>query len=218
MPDPLISVLLPSRGRPEALAESVGSLRHLATDPDRVEVLVASDDDDPPTDRAARALGARSLVGPRWGYPRLQMYVNALAHHANGTWLLLWNDDARMLTKGWDERVAEAEPGVLWPSHNDSPMLNIFPVVHRRLVELLGHFSLSAHCDSWVQDVAQAVGIHHRIPVGILHDRFDLTGGHDDQTYRDAQAGYRTADYHSPEMSAARQRDIETLRTHWSTT
>ncbi len=211
----MISVLLPSRGRPESLAASIGSLRDLAHQSVDIEVLVAADDDDPPTIRAARDIGAEVLVSPRYGYDRLHMYVNTLAHRARGEWLLLWNDDARMLTPGWGRRVSEAPIGVLWPAHNGSQFLNVFPAVHRSIVEALGHFSLSPHCDSWMQDVAEAVGAHHHIDVAVLHDRFDLTGGHDDQTYREAQTGYRTADYHSPEMVALRQRDIEILRTKW---
>jgi len=213
----MISVLLPSRGRPESLTDSIGSLRVMADDPSRLEILVAADPDDLSTVKAAEQSRARYWVAPtRYGYHRLHEYMNHLASLAAGEWLLLWNDDARMLTPGWDSRVEEADRGVLWPTHNDSPMLNIFPIVHRSLVEALGHFSLSPHCDSWVQDVATAVGAHHRIDVDIRHDRHDLTGGHNDQTWRDAQAGYRTADYHSPPMQAARARDIETLKAAWT--
>lgn len=213
----MISVLLPSRGRPKSLADSIGSLRVMADDPSRLEVLVAADPDDAPTVKAAGKSRARCWVAPeRYGYHRLHEYVNHLAAMASDEWLLLWNDDARMLTAGWDSRVAEAEPGVLWPTHNDSPMLNIFPIVHRSIVELLGHFSLSPHCDSWMQDVATAVSAHHRIPVDILHDRRDLTGGHNDQTWREAQAGYRTSDYHSPPMKTARAHDIQTLQAAWT--
>ncbi len=217
MPDALISVLLPSRHRPEALTDSIGSLRVMAADPRRIEILVAADPDDPATVEAAERSRARAWVAPtRYGYHRLHEYVNELARQAAGEWLLLWNDDARMLTASWDEHVAQAEPGVLWPDHNGSAFLNVFPIVHRRVVDILGHFSLSPHNDSWVQDVAEAVGAHHRIPVEVLHDRYDLTGGHNDQTWREAQAGYRTADYHSPEMAALRQKDIDILQTKWS--
>jgi glycosyltransferase involved in cell wall biosynthesis len=214
---PEISVLLPSRGRPGPLAESVASLRDLADRPDRVEVLVAADPDDPDTAEAATACGGRVWVAPeRYGYAMLHEYVNRLAVMAEGEWLLLWNDDARMLTHGWDSRTTEAPPGVLWPRHNGSPYLNVFPVVHRRVVDLIGHFSLSPHCDSWMQDIARDAHIHHRINVEVLHDRHDLTGGHDDQTYREAQAGYRTTDYHSPGMAGMRARDVELLRKRWA--
>ncbi|MFB4265322.1 glycosyltransferase family 2 protein [Nonomuraea sp. GTA35] len=211
---PDISVLLPSRGRPQALHESVASLRTLTDKPRRVEVLVAADPDDHDTIAAAEAIDATVWVAPRrYGYAHLHRYVNALAELASGDWLLLWNDDARMLTTGWDSRTVEAPHGVLWPAHNGSPYLNVFPIVHARLVAMWGHFSLSPHCDSWVQDIADAAGIHHHIDVAVLHDRYDLTGGHNDQTYREAKAGYRTSDYHSPLMVARRQRDIDILRT-----
>lgn len=213
----MISVLLPSRGRPLSLADSIGSLRVMANDPAALEILVAADPDDPATAKAAEQSRATCWTAPtRYGYHQLHRYVNHLATLASGEWLLLWNDDARMLTPGWDRRVEEAEPGVLWSAHNDSPALNIFPIAHRSIIETLGHFSLSPHCDSWAQDVATAVGAHHRIPVDVLHDRHDLTGGHNDQTFRDAQAGYRTADYHSSEMVALRRRDIEVLKERWA--
>lgn len=213
----MISVLLPSRGRPESLTLSVESLRSLAHRPENIDVLVAADPDDHETVAAADRCHTAVWIAPeRFGYAQLHRYVNALAGMSSTEWLLLWNDDARMLTPGWDERVTEAPASVLWPRHNGSPYLNVFPVVHRTVVDTIGHFSLSPHCDSWVQDVAAAAGIHRRIDVEALHDRFDLTGGHDDQTYRDAQAGYRTSEYHSPAMAAARTRDADLLRTRWS--
>lgn len=213
----MISVLLPSRGRPDSLITSVESLRSLAHQPENVDILVAADPDDPATVAAADRCRAAVWIAPeRYGYAHLHRYVNALAGMSSADWLLLWNDDARMLTPGWDKRVAEAPAGVLWPRHNGSPYLNVFPVVHRRVVDALGHFSLSPHCDSWVQDVATAARIHHKVNIEVMHDRFDLTGGHDDQTYRDAQAGYRTSEYHSPEMAAARARDADLLRARWA--
>jgi hypothetical protein len=199
------------------LIESIASLRDNAANRLRIEVLVAADPDDNATAEAARqAYAALSVTRTRFGYPMLQKYVNLLTRRAQGQWMLLWNDDARMLTEHWDARIAASDPGVLWPAHNGSPYLNVFPVVHRKVVDLLGHFSLSPHCDSWVQDIAQAAGIHHHVDIEVLHDRFDLTGGHDDQTWREAQAGYRTEDYHSPDMVALRQRDIDILRQRWT--
>jgi hypothetical protein len=213
----MISVLLPSRGRPGPLADSVASLRDRADDPHQIEVLVAADEDDPATIDTARTLGAVTAVSPRHGYTQMHLYINALAGQANGDWLLLWNDDARMLTPGWDTRVYMApKAAVLWPSTNNGPHLNVFPLVARRMVEILGHFSLASHCDSWVQDVAHAAGLQRRIGVDILHDRCDLTGGHNDQTWRESQAGYRTGAYHSPEMVDLRCRDVEILCRSWA--
>lgn len=209
----MISVLLPSRNRPRALAESVTSLLGLADQPDRIQVLVAADPDDPATREADLPAQATVWTAPeRYGYPRLHEYVNRLAALSDGDWLMLWNDDARMHTKGWDTTVRGQQPGVLWPWSNDIPTCNTFPIWPRDWTEHLGHVSLSPHCDSWIQYLGQSLGLHERVAINILHDRADLTGGHDDQTRAESLAGYRTADYGSPAMEAARAADITALR------
>ena len=210
----LISVLLPSRGRPKALAETIEGLLGLAEQPERVQVLVAADPDDEATLGAALPAQASLWTAPeRYGYPQLHRYVNALAGQADGDWLMLWNDDARILTPGWDQAIAAAPQAVLWPHSNDIPTCNTFPIWPRTWADRLGHVSLSPHCDSWIQFLGQTLGLHERVAVDILHDRADLTGGHDDQTRAESLAGYRTADYGSPAMEAARAADAATLRT-----
>lgn len=209
----MISVLLPSRGRPAALTESVASLLGLADRPDDIEVLVAVDPDDPDTSEVGLPRQATLWTAPeRYGYPRLHEYVNRLAERASGGWLMLWNDDARILTEGWDTVVKAASDTVLWPHSNDVPTCNTFPIWPRTWTDHLGHVSLSPHCDSWIQYLGQALDRHERVDVEILHDRADLTGGHDDQTRAESLAGYRTADYGSPAMEAARAADVTALR------
>lgn len=211
--DLTISVLLPSRGRPKALRETVAGLLDLADRPDSIQVLVAADPDDPETREADLPARATVWTAPeRYGYPRLHEYVNRLAGLSDGDWLMLWNDDARILTAGWDALVGEQPPGVLWPRSNDIPTCNTFPIWPRAWTEHLGHVSLSPHCDSWIQYLGQSLDRHERVDVDILHDRADLTGGHDDQTRAESLAGYRTADYGSPAMEAARTADVTALR------
>lgn len=209
----MISVLLPSRGRPRALAESIATLLDLADKPGGIQVLVAADPDDKPTLQASLPWQASIWTAPkRYGYPRLHEYVNRLAERADGDWLMLWNDDARILTEGWDAVVEEHASGVLWPHSNDIPTCNTFPIWPHTWTDHLGHVSLSPHCDSWIQFLGQTLGRHERVDIDILHDRADLTGGHDDQTRAGSLAGYRTADYGSPAMEAARAADVAALR------
>lgn len=209
----MISVLLPSRGRPKALAETVTGLLDLAADPGGIEILVAADPDDTATQTATLPHQAHIWTAPeRYGYPRLHEYVNRLAEQASGDWLMLWNDDARILTTGWDTIVGGQPPGVLWPHSNDIASCNTFPIWPRTWTDHLGHVSLSPHCDSWIQFLGQSLGRHERVDIEILHDRADLTGGHDDQTRAESLAGYRTADYGSPAMEAARAADVASLR------
>lgn len=210
----MISVLLPSRGRPNALVESIGGLLDLADRPGTVQVLVGADPDDEATLKMDLPWQASIWVAPeRFGYSRLHEYVNRLAEQADGGWLMLWNDDARMLTDGWDSAITAEPAGVLWPRSNDIATCNTFPIWPRTWTDRIGHVSLSPHCDSWIQYLGQSLDRHERVGIEILHDRADLTGGHDDQTRAESLAGYRTADYGSPAMDAARAADVATLRT-----
>lgn len=195
------------------LEKSIASLRENAHRSDLVEVLVAIDPDDPETAGAEIGWPSQRLVtAERFGYSRLHEYYNWLASRARGEWLFLWNDDAIMRTPGWDRIIERQPPGVLWPQTNDQPGCNVFPVWPRQWFTTLGHVSLSPHCDSWVQDLGQALGVQRFIPVHVFHNHPRLSGTANDQTYADAQAGYRTEEFHSGPMAAARQADVEKLR------
>ncbi len=220
----MISVLLPSRGRPGPLGESVASLMTLAADPSAVEVLIAADPDDPETAArdwtAERAAGwaVESWTAPeRYGYMGLHRYYNHLAGvMAKGGWLLLWNDDARMLTKAWDEAVHGQQPGVLWLTANHAPGGNFFPAFPAAWAKAWGHVSLSPNNDVWVSEIGARTGRQWHIPVEVFHDRFDVTGGHDDQTYAEGRAVMGTysnhPDYDSPANREARIRDAIAVR------
>jgi hypothetical protein len=154
----VISVLCPSRGHPDLLARSVSSLRELAAV--TPEILVAADDDDPGTIGAATALGTRVLVSGRAGYDRLHEYYQRLAGMARGDWLLVWNDDAVMLTPEWDA-VIERLPGTVHVAGVQSPHspLCCFPAVRREAIAAIGKFCTdNPHVDTFWGDIATAAG------------------------------------------------------------
>lgn len=213
----MISVLLPTRGRPGLAAEAIASLRDLAAGD--VEVLLRIDDDDMYA-RTYRALltdieHVWIAIGPRLGYRRLHEYVNELAGIAEGTHLLLWNDDALMQTAGWDDVVRESLPcdrpcvGSLTPLETEG---NVFPVLSRAFYDALAHFSLSPHNDTWVERVALEAGCHvdlsDRVTVEHLH------GTIDDETRRGVLAAVAetSPEFFTPEMQYRRQCDIATIR------
>lgn len=209
-----ISVLLPSRGRPISLERSIRSLRTLAEQPENIEILVGADPDDALTVMTAQASQAMSLRFPeRYGYCRLHRYVNGLSALARGDWLLLWNDDAVMETEGWDSVIGSHDhtaPLVLSLSSTGyGHALCCFPATSRALYAALGHLSLSPHVDTWLQDIGRAMGVLRDIPVHVRHDRFDLTGGHDDQTRAESLAGYRRDEFYGERMQALLRADIE---------
>lgn len=180
---PLISVMIPSRGRPEGLKNSIKSL--LATATGNVEIIVRLDSDDPHTDLPP---GITLMTGPRHGYRYLHRYYNEMAQCAKGQWLMLWNDDAVMTEKGWDREIGQQpeEMSVL----NISGAFNIFPVVHRSLYEVLGHISLQAHSDTWLQSIARETGIEKHVPLEFRH-----SGAKSEEQYRETRPEFFSKEF-----------------------
>jgi hypothetical protein len=185
-----ISVLVPSRFRLNALLASLVSLRDTATAPGSVEYLVAADPDDPVTVSGAWSWGARVWEAPeRYGYNQLHLYWNALAKLAAGDWLMLWNDDCRMLADGWDKPIEAERPGVLWPYTNGHLALgNPFPAWPASWSRLLGYVSPVMHPDTYLQGLGFALGCSRRVRIEVNHLRPDLTGAEPDATYREGRA------------------------------
>jgi hypothetical protein len=212
----VISALTPSRGRPEMLRRSVLSLREMAAVP--AEILITADDDDPETITATSGLNAHVLVGPRKGYARLHEYYGELARASKGDWLLVWSDDAVMTTAGWDTFIEALPEHVLVADLRSphSPGLCCFPAVRRRAMDALGGFFSTAnpHIDTFWQDVGRATGTIAAVGAYVHHDRPDLTGRAPDETYREVQAGYRTADYYGPEHQAQLAMAIAIISDH----
>jgi hypothetical protein len=207
-----ISVLVPSRERPAPLARSLRSLGE-----GEIEVLVRVDEDDPCLDGYEGL--STLIVGPRHGYGRLQNYYNELAARATGDWLMIWNDDCIMQTPDWIETVRsyDGKLAVLNPNtnHNNWDIdMNVFPILPRKMFELMGHISLSVHNDSWIEFVAREAGIMVRVPITIQHDRADLTGNNDDAVYAARQ--YKQERFLAEEMTQARSRDAEVIREYLS--
>lgn len=209
-----ISLLLPTRGRPHALEKSLSSLwsnSRLRS----YEVLLAIDDDDSATFEILKSLpgsAVRQFVFPRFGYHRLHEYVNVLCGESKGEWLFLWNDDAIMETSGWDKVIGSfsGRSLLLNPSSNHGPEICVFPIVPRVWTEVLGHFSLNSHNDSWMESIAKKLGVMTQVPITVLHDRVDLTGGNDDATARERT--FMTSEFYSTDMQAMIESDVLTLR------
>ena len=187
MTRPAISVLLPTRGRPGPCRRSVLALRHLASRPQDIELLIRHDEDDPPppfsheADEAGAFAAFRILSGPRHGYAGMHRYYNELAAEARGDWLLIWNDDTDMLTPGWDLMLREAPPFcVQFPRRDITATTDFtFPVLGRPVYETLGHVATNGYCDAWLSDVTCYAG------VAVLRD--DIVFHHhrlDDETMR----------------------------------
>lgn len=158
---PLVSVLIPSRGRPGLLKESIESLGE-----GNYEVSVAVDNDDPSL--LEYDPNQVTEVTDRFGYAYLHEYYNLLAAKARGDWLLLWNDDAEM--KGdWLDKIT-ADPDQPWVATFGEE--KCFPLISRKLYEIIGHFSKGPANDTYLLGVGDRAGIRIKFdPVKIHHKR-----------------------------------------------
>lgn len=193
IPKKLVSFLLPSRGRPQRLVGSLQSIAATCLDPTCYEVLVRADVDDDATRDAVREMNDPHnicFVGERGrGYLDLHLMVNQLAANAVGLYLFLWNDDAFMLTHGWDEvlrsKLGEG-PKVYKPFSEQQRNRNIFPIMQREIYDATQRFSESALNDFYSSTVAQKAGIEAPIDISIRHDHPAAGGTIHDQTFLEA--------------------------------
>jgi len=101
-----ISLLVPSRGRPDSLMRMLDSVFSTAEMPDTVDVAVYIDDDDDETlSLDFSRYNVRRIVGPRQSMGTLNA---ACFKETMGDIIILCNDDVMIRTKGWDTQIRGA--------------------------------------------------------------------------------------------------------------
>lgn len=222
-PNKRISVLLPTRGRAELSFKSLKTLWDTVSNKTDIEYLIALDDDDQTSidyyeSTAIPYMEENGIeyqvhVVPRWGYAQLNTYINYLGQQASGRWIMFWNDDAIMESKDWDLEI-EKHTGkfrvLRMPDQSEHPY-SIFPIVPHEWKVLLGDLSPQQMTDAWVSQIAYLCNIMVNIPVKVTHDRFDLTGNNNDETFNNRPQFEGNPsdprDLNSPEMTNRRYQD-----------
>lgn len=132
-----ISVILPSRGRPDRLKKMYASLVKNAIKPSRMEIMVAVDEDDEKmTNFPAlkymsmfRTLRRRSIAD----------YQNWLWAKSSGDFFFILNDDVEVVTKGWDEIIVKRMSPLSYGLTSPCPYYSEFPVIGKLGAERLGY-------------------------------------------------------------------------------
>jgi hypothetical protein len=138
----LISLLLPTRKRPELARRFLNSVQATAKYPDDVEIILYVDDDD----TASHDLDCTGVRLVRIIGPRLTMggYNTACLVRARGDIIALVNDDVVIRTAGWDEALRHLDasiPDKIYLAYGDDRFkgqrLSTFPILSRRACEVL---------------------------------------------------------------------------------
>lgn len=225
-----ISFLLPTRGRTTALQNSVQSLVETASEPSKIQIMFGFDTDDESSYEYFcqeiqpwlddKQVGYIALKFKPMGYINLHKYSNKLAEYTDSHWLVVWNDDTIMHTQEWDTVIMSYTGQfklLAFHTHRDHPY-SIFPIVPRKWYDLLGYISPHPTQDGWVSQQAYMLDIWERIEVTVEHDRFDLTGNNEDETFanRPMLEGNpaNPYDFHSQQMMDLRHRDCAKLATY----
>jgi hypothetical protein len=166
----MISILCPSRGRPELAKRMIETVQSTASLP--VEILLYLNDDDPELERYKALISSEHYqIGP----DRSPGYSwNRLAEICQGEILFLMGDDATFETKGWDKLVEHEFSKI------PDRIVCVYPVVpnfkkeknphfcvHRNWVNALGYF-VPPHfwhwyVDTWTRELARRIGRYIRM-------------------------------------------------------
>lgn len=171
---PVISLLLPTRQRPEQFQRFYESALNTADKPKEIEVVVYIDDNDGSYD----SYNPKQLVkvrGPREfdGLVNLSKMWNKCWETASGQYFGHMGDDIVFRTKSWDSAIKSVindRPKKIcfaWCNdYTDESYRNNFGThgfIHKNWTDVVGRFVppyfASDYNDTWFNDVAEALGV-----------------------------------------------------------
>lgn len=192
----LISILLPSRGRPDWFTRMAFSAFKTATHPRHLEIICYLDGDDPKQVQYPNLVGVTYLTGERI---ILSETWNRCAQEARGEILMHCGDDVLFLTEGWDvivRRAFEKSKDKLIFVHGDDlgphgKEFGTHGFLHRRWVEEVGYFVpplfSSDWNDVWLNEVANMIERRVVVPIVTEHLHYTFGKAERDQTHHERE-------------------------------
>lgn len=218
------SLLCPTRGRPTEIHRLYQSIIDTADKPEEIELVLYIDDDDRSYDgvefngkvSVQFVPGARIVLSQMW---------NECYKVSKGDILMHCGDDIVFRTKGWDTTVKDAfsqyPDKIVFVFGDDGHWKDTFGThgfIHRKWAETVGHFVppyfSSDYNDTWLNDVARAIGRHHYVDILTEHMHFAFSKGPLDQTHKDRLERHEQDNVNLMyEMkSEERQQDVDKLK------
>lgn len=167
----MISILTPSRSRPDYAKRMIQSA--LKTSGVPIEIKLYLNNDDPLLNQYTDS------IDPSWytiGPNQSTSYSwNLMAESAKNDILFLVGDDCKFITQGWGQMVLNAfdqYPDKIVCVYPRAPSVSKYKsphfCLHKNWINTLGYF-LPPHfyhwyVDTWILEIAQSIGRHHLIP------------------------------------------------------
>ena len=221
-----ISLLIPSRGRPEMFKKCIDSAYATATYPRQVEVVAWFDQDDSEFGKYWDLIEKLPVLYLRGERTLLSKCWNHCYERATGEIFMHLGDDVIFRTPGWDVEVRDAFDAVpdkiLFAYGNDlGPHGETFGThgfVHRRWVETVGYFLPPLFScdwnDVWLNEVAEEIGRKQLLPIVTEHMHYTFGKADRDQTHaeREERGARDNVVEIYQQTKAERREDIKKLR------
>lgn len=138
-----ISLVLPTRSRPELVARLLESIAQTAERPDRMEVVLYLDRDDTPSHQIDHpSLRLVKIIGPP---AKMGVMTRACFTKSIGRYVMLINDDVICRTARWDTVILDAfgrfadDVALVWcDDRYRGSAIPSFPALSRKVCELMG--------------------------------------------------------------------------------
>jgi len=210
-----ISIIMPTRNRPDNLQRLFDSLIATVADPLNVEVSSRIDEDDILSKQVfdnyiGRGFNCRYIIGPR-SAERLNPLWNDAWKNATGEIYMMSGDDFVFRTPGWDtvirnefEKSSDKIRFIFGEDGIQHAALGTHGFIHKNWTDALGYF-VQPYCmiyyfDTWNDEIAKMIGrktylpnlffehMHHSVqksPTDALYNEMQRKGERDDQIWQE---------------------------------
>lgn len=189
----MISILLPTRNRPDNIRRLWRSIVRTVSNIDNIELVVYIDNDDSSYDDITdipmnRVRGDRIVLSEMW---------NKCYEVSKGDILMHCGDDIIFRTKNWDlivqDKFADFPDHIVFVFGNDGSQHNgnfgTHGFIHRKWAETVGYFVppyfSSDYNDTWLNDVARMIGRHVHVDILTEHMHPDFDKAEFDITHQE---------------------------------
>lgn len=164
----MITIVVPSRGRPSNIRRLVSSICDTAADISKIEIIVRLDKDDSNLEEYVRILNKfkidiTKIVGEKT--ENLSDLWNKSYKRVKYDRIMMMADDVIFRTKNWDRMVVEASPRpqntvyLIWGNDlNQKQDLPTLPILSKAWIDNVGYFVPEGYvcdfCDTHIYDIA----------------------------------------------------------------